>query len=50
MYFLTSYFFILVPYSEKDIFFWVLVLEGFVGRHRNVQLQLLQYYWSGHSL
>ena len=29
--FLTSYFRIPVPYNEKDIFFWVLVLEGLVG-------------------
>ena len=27
-----------VPYDEKDIFFWVLVLEGLVGVHRTVQL------------
>ena len=31
--------------------FWgVLVLEGFVGLHRTVQLQLLQHDWSGHKL
>ena len=30
-YLLTSYFGIPVPYDEKDIFFWVLVLEGLVG-------------------
>ena len=28
----------------------MLVLEGLVGLHRTVQLQLLQHYWSGHSL
>ena len=28
----------------------VLVLEGLVGLHRTVQLQLLQHYWSGHRL
>ena len=47
--FLDSYFCIPVPYDEKDIF-GVLVLEGFVGLHRTVQLQLLQCYWSGHVL
>ena len=26
----------------------MLVLEGLVGLHRTVQLQLLQHYWSGH--
>ena len=29
---------------------WVLVLEGLVGLHRTVQLQLLQHYWLGHRL
>ena len=42
--FLTSDFGIPVPYNEKDIFFWVLILEGLVGLHRTVQLQLLQHY------
>ena len=28
----------------------VLVLGGLVGLHRTIQLQLLQYYWSGHRL
>ena len=28
----------------------MLVLEGLVGLHRTVQLQLLQHYWSGHRL
>ena len=28
----------------------VLILEGLVGLHRTVQLQLLQRYWSGHRL
>ena len=32
-YLLTSYFCILVPYDEKDMLFWVLVLEGLVGLH-----------------
>ena len=40
-YLLTFSFCILVPYDEKDIFFLVLVLEGIVGLHRTVQLQLL---------
>ena len=48
--FLTSYFCISVPYNEKDIFFWVFVLKGLVGFHRNVQLQLLQRYCLGHRL
>ena len=46
----TSYFCIPVPYNEKDIFFWVLVLKGLVGLHRTIQLQLLQRYWLGHRL
>ena len=29
----------------KRTSFWVLVLEGLVGLHRTVQLQLLQHYW-----
>ena len=49
-YFLTYYFFIPVPYNEKDIFFWVLVLKGLIGLHKTVQLQLLQHYWLGHRL
>ena len=28
----------------------MLVLEGLVDLHRTVQVQLLQQYWSGHSL
>ena len=48
--FLTSYFCLPVPYNEKDIFFWVLVLEGLVGPHRTVHLQPLQRYWLGHRL
>ena len=48
---MTSYFSIPVPYNEKDIFFFlVLVLEGLVGLHRMVPLQLLQHYWSGHQI
>ena len=51
-YLLTSYFCIPVPYDENNIFslFLVLVLEGLVSLHRNVQLQLLQHYWLGHRL
>ena len=48
--FLTSYFFFPVPYNEKDIFFGVLTLEGLVGLHRTIQLQLLQHYWLRHRL
>ena len=48
--FLTSYFCIPVPYIEKDIFFWVLVLKGLVFLHKTVQLQFLQRYWLGHRL
>ena len=29
---------------------WMLILEGLVGLHRNIQLQLLQHYWLGHRL
>ena len=47
---LTSYFCIPVPYNEKDIFFWVLVVGHLVGLHRTIQLQLLQHYWSGAQL
>ena len=43
--FLTSFFFIPVPYNEKGIVFLVSVLEGLVCLHRTVQLQLLQHYW-----
>ena len=38
------------PLYWKGHLFWVLVLEGLVGLHRTVQLQLLQHYWSGHRL
>ena len=34
----------------KKTSFLVLVLEGLVGLHRTVQLQLLQHYWLGHRL
>ena len=49
-YLLTSYFCIPVPYNGKDIFWGVLILEGLVGLHRTIQLQLLQHYWLGHRL
>ena len=49
-YLLTSYFFIPVPFDEKDIFFWLLVLEDLVGLHQTIQFQLLQHYWMGHRL
>ena len=28
----------------------MLVLDGLIGLHRTVQLQLLQHFWSGHRL
>ena len=43
-YLLTCYFCIPVLYDERDIFGSVLVLEGLVGLHRTIQLQLLQHY------
>ena len=47
---MTSHFYILVPYNEKDIFWGVLVLEGLVGLHRTIEPQLLQHYWLGIDL
>ena len=41
-YLLTSYFYIPVPYDEKDIYL-ALVLERLIGHHRTIQLQLLQH-------
>ena len=38
------------PLWWKGHFFGVLVLEGLVGLHRTIQLQLLQHYWSEHRL
>ena len=38
------------PLSWRQHLFWVLVLEGLVGLHRTIQLQLLQHYWLGHRL
>ena len=49
-YLLIFYFCIPVFYDEKDIFLLVLVLEGLVGLHRTIQLQLLWHQWLGHSL
>ena len=46
---MTSYFCIPGPYDEKDIFFWVLVLEGLVDLHRAIQLQLLRHYWLAYT-
>ena len=49
-YLLTSYFCILVPYDEKDIFFFGVNSRWSVGHHKTVQLQLLWHYWLGHRL
>ena len=38
------------PPRMKRISFWVLVLEGLVGLHSTIQLQLLQHHWLGHRL
>ena len=38
------------PLWWKGHLFKVLVLEGLVGLHKTVQLQLLQCYWLGHRL
>ena len=39
------------PVMKRISFFWgVLVLEGLVGLHRTIQLQLLQHYWLWHGL
>ena len=37
------------PIKKRNLF-WVLVLKDLLGRHRTVQFQLLQHYWSGHRL
>ena len=39
-----------IPLWWKGCLLGVLVLEGLVGLHRTIQLQLLQHYWLGHSL
>ena len=36
--------------TKKGCLFGVLVLEGLVGLHRTIQLQLLLHYWLGHRL
>ena len=38
------------PIMKRTSFLGVLVLEGLVGLHRTIQLQLLQCYWLGHRL
>ena len=38
------------PIWWKGHLFWVLVLEGLVGLHRTIQLQLLCHQWLGHGL
>ena len=38
------------PIMKRTYFFGVLVLEGLVGLHRNIQLQHLQYCWLGRRL
>ena len=45
--FSKTYFCIPVHHNEKGHLFWLLVLEGLVGLHRTIQLQLLQHYWPG---
>ena len=39
----------LFPVMKRHLF-WISVLEGLVGLHRTIQLQLLQHYWLGHRL
>ena len=38
------------PLYCKGYLCGMLVLEGLIGHHRTIQLQLLQCYWSGHRL
>ena len=38
------------PIMKRTSVFLVLVLEGLVGLHRNIQLQLIQHYWWGIDL
>ena len=38
------------PLWWKEHLFGVLVLQGLVGHHRTIQVQLLQHYWLGHRL
>ena len=42
--------FIIGDWNAKGHIFWVLVLNGLVGLHRTIQLQLLQCYWLVHRL
>ena len=39
---LNSYFCIPVSYDEKNIFFFLLILKGFVGHHRTIWLQVFR--------
>ena len=48
-YLLTFYFGTPAHYDEKTSFL-VLILEGLVGLHRSIQLQLLQHSWLEHRL
>ena len=41
---------VLTPPKKDVLFLGVIVLEGLVGLHRTVQLQLLHHYWLGHRL
>ena len=38
-----------IPLMKGNLFS-IFVLEGLVGLHRTIQLQLLQHYWLGHRL
>ena len=38
------------PLTWKGHLFGVLVLQGLVGLHRTIQIQLLQHWWLGHRL
>ena len=42
--------FIIGDWNAKGHLFGVLVLEGLVGLHRTIQLQLLQHYWLAYRL
>ena len=39
-----------IPLLWKRHLLWVLVLEGLIGLTRTIQCQLLQHYWSRHTL
>ena len=47
---MTCFFCIPVLYDERDIFGSVLVLEGLVGLHRTIQLQLVSITGQGTDL